>query len=246
MKKKLFGMAGALAALLTFTVLAGCGGGLFGNNEWHITFSVGEGSGTPPASQSAAPGQTITLPGQGSMIAPPGTVFSGWEENTGAFYTAGASYTTLGNSSSNIRTFTAQWKTQGVYVGIISFAGNATDLTTKDYQHESTLYYLDSTWNSSYSSTSLKSKLDSYTQATNSSTALYYAVHKALANLTAAEPMFADDTIQSVNLITFTDGLDNGSHGASAANPIEGKSAVPDSEYAAYIKGQIGKRGECA
>jgi hypothetical protein len=202
-----------------------------------LTFSTGTGSGTPPANQTVAQGVAFTLPGKGSMIAPPGTAFSGWSSE-GSFYTAGASYTP--GSNSGTRTFTAQWKPQGVYVGIISFAGTATDLTPKDYLQESTLYYLDSTWNNS--PTSLKSRLDRYMHTTGSGTALYYAVHKALANLTATEPVFADATIQSVNLITFTDGLDNGSFGASRDNPIEGKSEVQSSEYAEYIKEQIANR----
>jgi uncharacterized repeat protein (TIGR02543 family) len=205
-----------------------------------ITFSAGTGSGTPPATKTVEQGAAFTLPGKGDMTAPVSNAFNGWKSaDSFTVYKEGDSFTPRGDV-----TFTAQWKPQGVYVGIISFAGNATDLTVKDGSHESTLYYLDSTWtDTSFSSTyRLRDKLDSYKRATDPGTALYYAVHRALANLTAAEPVFVNDTIHSVNLITFTDGLDNGSYGASRDKPIEDKSAVPDSEYAAYIKGQIANR----
>jgi hypothetical protein len=71
--------------------------------------------------------------------------------------------------------------------------------------------------------------------------------HEAPANLKEAEGVFSG-AIHSVNLTTFTDGLDNASFGASNNNPAEGKSGVSSAEYAAYVKGQrgvYGGRGTC-
>jgi uncharacterized protein YaiE (UPF0345 family) len=189
-----------------------------------ITFSEGEGSGTPPEYLEATWGKVITLPGQGSMTAPDRSDFSGWktQDNYG-IYQAGDSYTVTGNS-----TLTAQWEAwipQGVYIGVISFVGGVTAITPAQQggRNDSTLYYLDQSGKSDFTS-----RLNShYERASESGTALYYAVHKALANLTKAGPMFSKDAIQSINLITFIDGLDNGSFGASNANPIDGKKAFP-------------------
>jgi hypothetical protein len=54
--------AGALLAL--GLVLAGCEKPTEPDPDFLITFSVGEGSGTPPSSQTVVNGQTITLPDQ--------------------------------------------------------------------------------------------------------------------------------------------------------------------------------------
>jgi hypothetical protein len=124
---------------------------------------------------------------------------------------------------------------KGIYIGLISFAGDT-------YSHNtsttiSNFYYLDSSGKSS-----IQSSLNSnYYLASQSSTALYYAVHKALANLRTAESALPSD-IQSVNLITFTDGLDNASFGASNTSPIEGKSGVLSTDYATYVKEEIASR----
>jgi hypothetical protein len=45
-----------------------------------------------------------------------------------------------------------------------------------------------------------------------------------------------------VNVITFTDGLDNGSTGMAALNPIEDQTFDTETEYAAYVDGQIDTR----
>jgi hypothetical protein len=198
-----------------------------------ITYDAGEGSGTPPASQSVKAGETITLPEQGSMRAPEGYIFNGWEEGSyGSIYQAGSEYIVPSYYSSI--TFTAQWQNKGIYLGLIRFAGDASSLTK--YGTISDFYNL-----SEENLSTIKSGLSSYTQASQSGTALYYAVHQALANLTAAGSTVKSD-IYSVNLITFTDGLDNGSFGASKTKPIEGKSEVTSPDYAAYIKEQIGGR----
>jgi hypothetical protein len=119
----------------------------------------------------------------------------------------------------------------GVYIGIISFAGTADDLTNGDP------VLLDASGKSS-----LVNKLSAnYTISSQGGTALFYAVHKALANLTSRENQ-APPKLDSVNVITFTDGLDNGSTGMSAMNPIEGKTFDSDNAYTTYLNEQITSR----
>jgi tetratricopeptide (TPR) repeat protein len=128
----------------------------------------------------------------------------------------------------------ASWnlsKQQGTYVGLISFAGDAIDL------NNNSVVYLDAA-----GSDTLLNKMNSqYVKETKSGTALFYAVHKALANLTANEKNIPKD-VYSINILTFTDGLDNGSFGASNNKPIEGMKSVASNDYAAYVKEQIGSR----
>ncbi|MDR0644591.1 MAG: hypothetical protein LBG05_06740 [Treponema sp.] len=120
----------------------------------------------------------------------------------------------------------------GVYIGIISFAANAEDITG------GAPVYLDSEGNDK-----LSEILDNdYNKASSQGTALYYAVHKALANLSQNQSQFPAD-VDSVNLLIFTDGLDNNSTSV-ALEPIEtedfgGKLAA---DYLAYDKDQIAKR----
>jgi hypothetical protein len=205
-----------------------------------ITFSSGEGSGTPPEPLEGRMDGSITLPGQEGMTPPDRTSFSGWRDDSSSrTYEAGSSYRV--SADTTLTAYWEPWIPQGVYIGVISFAGGVTAITPAGGQsskNDSTLYYLDQSGKSD-----LNNRLNSrYNQSTEGGTALYYAVHKALANLTEAEPVFSNDAVQSINLITFTDGLDNGSFGASNTNPIDGKSGVISTEYAAYIKEQIGSR----
>jgi hypothetical protein len=176
---------------------------------------------------------TITLPGQGDMIAPEGKVFTGWR-NSNFTYSAGSSFTVV-----NRTTFTAQWANkkyaqEGIYVSLISFAGNADILR---YNNSDDFVFLNDAGRNALSSI----LNNSYSKATDSGTALFYAVHRGLANLTANEGEFPLD-ISSINLITFTDGLDNGSFGASNRDPIEGKSGVTGDAYATYVHDEIGRR----
>ncbi|MDR2741315.1 MAG: fibronectin type III domain-containing protein [Treponema sp.] len=117
---------------------------------------------------------------------------------------------------------------EGVYIGIISFAGTASDLG---------LVRL----NASGRTTLLNQLDDSYTIASQSGTALFYAVHKALANLKSRENRYPAD-LESVNVLTFTDGLDNASTGKSAADPIEEQTFDTDNEYTTYLSEQIADR----
>jgi hypothetical protein len=206
-----------------------------GGTQYTVTFSAGEGGGTPPTSMTVEEGTTITLPGQGNMTAPAGKTFRGWDYGS---YSEGESVTIFYD-----RIFTASWENMkypnaGIYISLISFAGNATilnnpyaspyydDFTLLDYNGKSNLSYMLN---------------NNYSIASASGTALFYAVHKGLANMTANAGEFPAD-ISSVNMITFTDGLDNGSFLASNTNPIENKSGVTSTEYATYVHDQIGSR----
>jgi hypothetical protein len=123
---------------------------------------------------------------------------------------------------------------EGVYIGLISFAGDASDLTSGG-----TLVYLDQNGNGRYN---LLSRLNSYYSiSSQSGTALFYAVHKALANLKSGEAGYPAQ-LESVNVVTFTDGLDNGSNGRSAVSPIEGQTFDSDDDYTAYLSQEIANR----
>ncbi|MDR1353289.1 MAG: InlB B-repeat-containing protein [Treponema sp.] len=75
---------------------------------YSVTFSSGEGSGTPPEIRVVGPGTSVILPGQGNMTAPAGKTFDGWRAGNGMTYAAGASVTINTNTA-----FTAQWKASG-------------------------------------------------------------------------------------------------------------------------------------
>ncbi|MDR2798832.1 MAG: VWA domain-containing protein [Treponema sp.] len=119
----------------------------------------------------------------------------------------------------------------GVYIGLLSFAADVQDLT------DGALIYLNDEGRNQ-----LLQSLSKYSRAAGSGTALYYAVHQALHNLKTQESSFPDN-LSSINLITFTDGLDNNS--TSLALPViddqdfRGKSTE---SYASYIKQQIAER----
>jgi hypothetical protein len=221
---------------VTFTAEWGTTGGGGDTTTYTVAFDAGDGSGTVPVSQTVNSGQSITLPGQGSMTAPSGKSFNGWRTG-GQNYGAGASYTVNGNV-----TFTAQWRTgggggtgnpdaEGVYIGIISFAGNASDLTG------GTPILL----NASGKSTLTSYLNNNYAISSAPGTALFYGVHRALANLKSNESHFPAN-LDSVNVITFTDGMDISSDGRSAFNPIENKTFDSPDEYADYVVTEIADR----
>ena len=197
--------------------------------SYTVSYDAGEGSGTPPVSQTVSAGQSITLPGQENMTAPAGKTFDGWSAD-GQNYAASDFYTV----NSNV-TLTAQWTSQqweeGIYIGLISFAGNSEDITygapiRLDSSGQSLLNY----------------RLRySYEISSQGGTALFYGVHQALANLKTMEANYPAN-LDSVNVITFTDGLDNGSTGKAAAAPIEGQSPDTTADYAEYVQGQIADR----
>ena len=112
MKKQLF-VAGMIGVALTFgLVLAGCDNLLDAlgakseenSSTYRVSYDLGGGGGTPPAERTVASGTSILLPGEGSMTAPDGKEFDGWETG-GTTYAVGDSYTV----NSDV-TFVAQWK----------------------------------------------------------------------------------------------------------------------------------------
>jgi uncharacterized repeat protein (TIGR02543 family) len=241
-----------LAAVIGFSMTAcsddGDGGNNGGNNggnsndpnggnngdgtttTYTVTFNTNGGSGTPPPAQTVQAGYTITLPG-GSGITRTGYTFGGWNTDTsgtGTNYNAGASYTVNGSI-----TLYSRWRVSdpGIYVGLIKFAGMADDLTNN------TPILLDST-----GKTALTDHLNTkYVIDTQSGTAMFYGVHKALANLKSNEASYPAK-LDSVNIITFTDGLDNASDGRSAFTPIEGSTFDDAAEYKIFISDQITTR----
>lgn len=134
----------------------------------------------------------------------------------------------------------------GIYLGIIKFAGNAEAINLNN-----NYYYSPGKPTSSNSDSPvlldssvisyIDSYLSSYQIAYQAGTAIYYAVHKALANLKSSESRLPENP-DSVYLITFTDGLDNGSTGQSLLNPIENITYGTLTEYVAYIKSEIASR----
>jgi len=90
----------------------------------------------------------------------------------------------------------------GIYVGIITFGSDATDLTggAPILLDSSGLTRLTNLINNRYE----KEKIVG--------TTLFYAAHMGLANLKKAEPRVPQN-LKNVTMVTFTDGLDNGSSG---------------------------------
>jgi fibronectin type 3 domain-containing protein len=131
---------------------------------------------------------------------------------------------------------------EGVYVGIISFAEDATVITNP-------VLLDDSGYNT------LKSKISNdYRRASEGGTTMFLAVHKALAELKKNESTYPAK-LDTVSIITFTDGLDNQSLAmlANSTNQngpnyhLEGKTydtSDPKSagNYMDYIKGEIDGR----
>jgi len=130
MKKKLV-FTGILAVVLVFMMfLAACVEDA--PKTFTVSYDAGDGSGTPPASQTVEDGKSINLPGKGSLTAPAGKEFDGWKGD-GSTYSTGDSYTVTKDV-----TFTAQWKSTtpaaptGVKVRVGHFAINyQTEVITK-------------------------------------------------------------------------------------------------------------------
>jgi hypothetical protein len=154
---------------------------------YRITFTVGEGSGTPPGTQTiTGSGQSITLPGQGSMIAPTidgvTAVFNGWSWNGQNFKADATVYSINGD-----RTFTARWNDK-VYIGIVAFDAEARiSAISNDFNTAKTFI------------TAQTNNVDS--------TALCYAVSKAVTLFDESGLPDFDYTY----VVTFTDGADNSS-----------------------------------
>lgn len=112
-----------------------------------------------------------------------------------------------------------------IYLEIMSFSYKTNDF------NGGTFIKLDSSTTEEF-----KRKLNTeYTMATLGTTKLYYSFHKALTNLSNYQ---FPDNLKSVNIITFTDGLDLASSGPSWED-TEFDSAE---EYGAWIKNEIETR----
>jgi len=74
----------------------------------YITFLTGEGSGTPPPAQVVDVGGSITIPGQGDMIAPSGKKFAGWKTPDDSYIHGAGGSASFSNSMYVL--FVAQWE----------------------------------------------------------------------------------------------------------------------------------------
>ena len=121
----------------------------------------------------------------------------------------------------------------GIHIGLIRFAERSEDITNSipvllDRDGRASLAY----------------DIDTRIRTTgNPGTSLLHAVHLAMANLTSVESTLPEN-LDSVYIITFTDGLDNQSVGLSrlAANRVEGRSFNDFEAYAAYVHREISTR----
>jgi uncharacterized repeat protein (TIGR02543 family) len=204
--------------------------------QYTVTFDA-QGGSVDPSSITVTAGEYVTdLPTPTNVINLSGIAyeFDGWFTQPNG----GGSRFTTNTPVSGVITVYAKWnitsttltEDSGVYIGIISFAATATDLTN------GSPIFLD------YSGkNSLTSKINSgYAISSQDGTALFYGVHKALANLESITTY--PDNLDSVNVITFTDGLDNGSSGESKDNPLENRKFDSGPEYATYVDEQIDSR----
>ncbi|MCL2155795.1 MAG: formylglycine-generating enzyme family protein [Leptospirales bacterium] len=126
-------------------------------------------------------------------------------------------------------------KAEGIYIGIIKFAERSEDITggapillNKEGK------------------TSLTNIINSQVSiSANPGTALFHAVHLALANLKKNESDYPDK-LDFVNIITFTDGLDVSSAGLSLSpepeNKVEGKEFSTAAAYTTYVNAEINSR----
>ncbi|GHU30428.1 hypothetical protein FACS1894172_03700 [Spirochaetia bacterium] len=118
----------------------------------------------------------------------------------------------------------------GIYIGLITFNGTASD---RNYGP----LFLNST-----NRDRLKSQVSSI--ESNGTTAVYYAVHKAIANITtSANTHKLPANVDSINIITFTDGIDTASVSAQDnGNGVEGQNFSSAAMYGDYVKDQIANR----
>ncbi|MDR2648883.1 MAG: hypothetical protein LBB94_04100, partial [Clostridiales bacterium] len=129
---------------------------------------------------------------------------------------------------------------EGIYVGIIGFSGKVTDIT-QNPDGSPALIPLDAPGQQ----TLLEYLARSYVPSKSDGTALYYADHKAIANLTAMEKNgVLPKKIDSVTVITFTDGTDTSSTDADFV-PIEDRDfrrRGTSAAYRTYISQQLSSR----
>jgi hypothetical protein len=160
--------------------------------------------------------------------------FNGWFTQTNGYGYQFTASTPVNEDTTVYASWTASGATltegEGVYIGIISFAATAEDLTNGrpiflDYWGKENLINMINS---------------SYTISNQDGTALFYGVHKALANLDSITTY--PDNLDYVNVITFTDGLDTSSSGESKDNPIENQKFDSGPKYAEEVNKQIDER----
>ncbi|MDR2659541.1 MAG: SPOR domain-containing protein [Spirochaetaceae bacterium] len=124
---------------------------------------------------------------------------------------------------------------EGIYIGVISFSGKVSDIT-QNRDGNPALVLLDGSGRQAL----IEHLARGYVPSKSSGTALYYADHKALANLSA---MRSDGSlpgnIDSVTIITFTDGIDTSSTDASF-KPLDERPRFKNSvSYRDFISKQL-------
>jgi hypothetical protein len=118
---------------------------------------------------------------------------------------------------------------EGVYLGIVSFGPEAFDLTGGPI-------FLDENGKDVL----LRVIDHDYQRASEPGTALYYAVHKALAGISANADRYPDDILGS-GVLTFTDGLDTSSTFLRLP-AIEGQRFSTDVDYQQYLESEFRNR----
>ncbi|MDR1363542.1 MAG: SPOR domain-containing protein [Spirochaetaceae bacterium] len=123
---------------------------------------------------------------------------------------------------------------EGIYIGVISFSGKTNDITHNP-DGSPALILLDGAGRQAL----LENLARGYTPSKSSGTALYYADHKALANLSKMnEDGSLPGNIDSVTIITFTDGIDTSSTDVNFT-PLEGRQFKNTNAYNAFIRQQL-------
>jgi cell division protein FtsN len=123
---------------------------------------------------------------------------------------------------------------EGIYIGAISFSGKVSDITHNP-DGSPALVLLDGAGRQAL----LENLARGYLPAKSSGTALYYADHKALTNLSMMKNNSSlPANIDSVTIITFTDGIDTSSTDISFP-PLEGRQFKSGNAYNAFIGQQL-------
>ncbi|MDR2097059.1 MAG: SPOR domain-containing protein [Spirochaetaceae bacterium] len=123
---------------------------------------------------------------------------------------------------------------EGIYIGIISFSGKVNDIT-QNPDGSPALVLVDSTGRQAL----IENLNRAYLPSKTNGTALYYASHKALVNLADMKNKNRlPYNVDSVTVITFTDGLDTSSTDANFS-PLEGKNFSNTTQYRSFIKQQF-------
>jgi cell division protein FtsN len=129
----------------------------------------------------------------------------------------------------------ASFFNEGIYIGIISFSGQVKDIT-QNPDGSPALVLLDGTGRQAL----IENLNHDYQPSKSNGTALYYADHKTLANLAEMKSKNSlPSNVDSVTVITFTDGTDTSSTDADF-KPLEGQGGFNSAaRYRSFIKQQF-------